>query len=177
MKKSNEITEHLANGEVTNEMLAMAAYSYNKRAKNMRDREAYYRRKYYFNDIYGNANKLKEKKDDYYRRKDECLAFAEPTALHIVERDRKVQVWDAAHRFYEFRSQKVNEYYKLYVIGSYRFHQPIAESEFEVLKKTMPVEEIENFETDGEEVVKLMSVQTADKIRNGLMKGEYRLVG
>ena len=46
-----------------------------------------------------------------------------------------------------------------------------------MLKKTMPVEEIWNFETDGEDVVNLMSVQTADKIRNGLKNGEYKLVG
>lgn len=162
-------------------MLAMAAFSYNKRAKNMRDKERewreYYRSHRYYKDNYGTVYNYQLKKDGYYRRKDECLSFTEPTALHIVERDCKVKVWDAEHRFYEYESRKMNEYYKLYVIGTYRFHQPITESEFEVLKNTMSVEEIWNFETDGEDVVNLMSVQTADKIRNGLKKGEYRLVG
>lgn len=181
MKKSNQIRKHLEKGEVTNEMLGMAAFSYNKRAKNMRDQERewrdYYRHNRYYKDTYGTVDKYMEKKEEYYRRKDECLAFAEPTALHIVERTRIMREWDAERECYEaVDSVSFYEYYLLYTIGTYRFHHPITQEEFSELKNRLPVEDIGNLDTEGEDIEELMSVQTADKIRNGLKTGTYRLV-
>lgn len=180
MEKSLSIKKNLAKGEVTMEMLGMAAFSYNKRAKNMRDKEReyrnYYRRHWYYDDKYGTVKKYKDKKDEYYGKKDECLAFAKPIALHIVERESTYRVWNEICEDYDYCTDKFNEYYLLYTIGSYRFHHPITEEEFKKMKSTMPVEEIGDLETEGEDVGNLMSVQTADKIRNGLKTGEYRLV-
>ncbi len=180
MKKSNEIKKHLAKGEVTSEMLGMAAFSYNKRAKNMRDQERewrdYFRHNRYYSDKYGTVDKYKEKKEEYYGKKDECLLFAKPTALHVVERERTYREWDAFCGEYDYETYTIYEHYLLYAIGSYRFHHPISEEEFSRLKSTLPVEEIGDLETEGEEVENLMSVQTADKIRNGLRNGLYQLV-
>ena len=172
MEISTQIRRHLGKGEVTNEMLGMAAFSYNKRAKNMRDQERewrdYYRRNRYYKDTYGTVDKYKDKKDDYYRRKDECLAFAAPTALHVVERERTLREWDDAHGNYVFETTTFNEHYELFTIGTYRFHHPITEEEFHRLEGTLPVEAIDDLETEGDDVEELMSVQTADKIREGL---------
>lgn len=177
---STQIKKNLAKGEVTDEMLGMAVFSYNKRAKNMRDQERewrdYYRRNRYHKDTYGTVDKYKDKKDEYYRRKDECLAFAEPTALHVVERERTLREWDDTLGNYVFKTTTFNEQYLLYSIGTYRFHHPIAEEEFHRLEHTLPVEAIDDLVTEGDDIEELMSVQTADKIRNGLKSGVYRLV-
>ena len=174
MKISNELKKHLANGEVTTEMLGMAAFSYNKRAKNMRDNErewrSYYRENRYFQDNYNTIDKYTDKKNEYYSKKDECLSFFKPTALHVVIREKTFWKWG------EERTTIFKEYYSLYNIGSYRFHHPITEEEFSKMKETLPVDEIDYFETEGEDVENLMSVQTADKIRMGLKNGTYKLV-
>lgn len=181
MKSSTEIKKHLEKGEVTNEMLGMAAFSYNKRAKNMRDQERewrdYYRQNRYYKDKYGTVDKYKEKKEEYYGKKEECLSFVEPNALHIVERERTMREWDEERECYEaVDSVSFYEYYLLYTIGTFRFHHPITEEEFNEMKNTLPVEDIGDLETEGEDIGELMSVQTADKIRNGLQSGAYRLV-
>ena len=146
----------------------------------MRDQERewrdYYRHNRYYKDTYGTVDKYKEKKDDYYRRKDECLSFAEPTALHLVERERTIREWDDESESYEYETYSFCEYYLLYTIGTYRFHHPITGEEFRKMKSTLPVEEIGDLDTEGEDVEELMSVQMADKIRNGLKTGTYRLV-
>ena len=43
MKTKKIFTQNLQKGIITTEMLGMAIYSMNKRAKNCRDRQAYYR--------------------------------------------------------------------------------------------------------------------------------------
>lgn len=55
MKLSKEFQKNLKNGIVTKEMLSEAIYTYNKRAKNMRDKARVYRRtRFYTNyDYYG----------------------------------------------------------------------------------------------------------------------------
>lgn len=181
MKNSNQIRKHLEKGEVTNEMLGMAAFSYNKRAKNMRDQERawrdYYRENRYYKDTYGTVDKYMDKKDEYYSRKDECLSFVAPTALHIVERTRIMREWDAERESYEpYDTISFCEYYLLYTIGTYRFHHPITEEKFKEMKNTLPVENIGDLVTEGDDIEELMSVQTADKIRNGLKAGTYKLV-
>lgn len=180
MKKNSLIKKHLTNGDVTTEMLAMAAFSYNKRAKNMRDNERYwrdfYRENQYYEDTYGKVDGYKEKKEDYYRRKDECLSFVKPVALHIVERKKTLREWNEEYEEYDDDTIIFNEYYLYYTIGTYSFHHPISEEEFHKLENTLPVENIGDLDTEGEDTGKLMSVQTADKIRKGLKSGEYRLV-
>jgi hypothetical protein len=180
MKISSLFKKNLAKGEVTMEMLGMATYCYNKRAKNMRDNERmwrdYYRKHRYYVDKYGTVDKYKGIKEEYYGKKDECLAFVKPTALHIVERERTERDWYGICEEYDYETFTFNEYYMLYTIGSYSFHHPITEEEFKKMKDTLPVEEIGDLVTEGDDIENLMSVQTADRIRNGLKSGEYKLV-
>lgn len=180
MKITKSEKEHLMKNEVTQEMLGKATFSYNKRAKNMRDKErewrSYYRRNRYCEDRYGTVDKYEEKKEDYYKRKDECLSFVEPTALHIVERERTYDEWDEEYEEYISETYYFPEYYLLYTIGTYRFHHPITAEEFHKWENTLPVEEIDDLETEGEDVDNLLSVQTADKIRKGLKSNTYQLV-
>lgn len=180
MRISKEIKEKLSKGEVTLDMLGMAAFSYNKRAKNMRNQERkwrkYYRNNYYSFDFHNTEERYKEKKEEYYRRKDECLSFVEPDSIHIVERERSYVSWNKDEYDYDYEYEVFEEYFLLYKIGKYRFHHPITPLEFEKYKNKLPTENIDELLTEGEDTDKLMSVQTADKIRNGLVSGEYKLV-
>ena len=121
-------------------------------------------------------NECKEKKEKYYRSKDECLSFAEPSALHIVEREKTFREWNEELGEYDYYTSTFKEYYLYYTIGTYSFHHPITEDEFHKLEGTLPVENIGNLITEGEDIENLMSVPTADKIRKGLKSGRYRLV-
>lgn len=179
MRQSKEMKENLKNGFVTMEMFGQAIYSYNKRAKNMRDNERecrnYYRGQRYAYDKYDNEGKYRAKKEEYYSKKDECLKFLKPSALHLVERERTYRT-NNGYMDDDYDTYTIYEYYLLYTAGSFSFHSPISEEEYEKLKENLPTEELFDFETEGEDIEELMSVQTADKILKGLKRGEYTLI-
>jgi len=80
-------TANLIKGIITDEMLASAIYSVNKRAKNARDKEREYRREYRNRyDYYGNEERARERKEYYYELKDSLLEFATAkcTCIHKV---------------------------------------------------------------------------------------------
>ncbi|MBP5724455.1 MAG: hypothetical protein J6X18_12900 [Bacteroidales bacterium] len=158
MKTPKEYTQNLKNGIVTLPMLSDAIYTYNKRAKNMRDKAREYRRtrRWTMYDYYGDYC---DKRDDYYKRKEELLEYLEPQCVHIVERED----WDG----FEF-----NEFYIFYDLGNHSFHTPIKSPKD---YPNLPVENSGDLETFGEETAYLMSVQTADRIRNGLANGTLKL--
>lgn len=159
MKLSKEYQKNLKNGVVTKEMLSEAIYTYNKRAKNMRDKAREYRRtRFYTNyDYYG---QYLDKKEDYYKRKEELLDYLEPQCVHIVSRE----TWNG---------DLFEEYFIFYDLGKHSFHTPIDNPKD---YPDLPIEDIGDLETFGEEIEELMSVQTADKIRNGLANGTLTLV-
>lgn len=194
--KNKEYSKNLKAGIVTEHMLAEAIYSYNKRAKNYRDKEADYRytRRHnrYFYDRYDNEGKCCEKKEEYYRRKDELLHYIKPICIHVVTRQggKKIYSYQKAFKniededvirfgsYYDYeRDEEVyfavvpdpfEEYYLFYKLGDYSFHHPITDpKEYPDLN----VNDIGNLETYGREITDLMSVQMADKIRNGLKEG------
>jgi hypothetical protein len=180
MRVTNETKMNLKNGLVTMEMFGEAIYSYNKRAKNMRDKESewrsFYRHNRYCHDEYDNVGKYKAKKEEYYTKKDDCLKFAQPTALHIVERERTCREWNDFMDEWDYDTYTFYEYYLFYAIGEFSFHSPITKEDYEKMKETLPTEELFDFETYGKDIDELMSVQTADKILKGLKNGEYKLI-
>jgi len=180
MKQTNDVKKNLKNGVVTQEMFGSAIFSYNKRAKNMRDKERewrdYYRGQRYLYDKYDNEGQCRAKKEEYYSRKADCLKFVKPTALHIVERERTCREWDEYLNEWDYDTYTFYEYYLLYKIGTFSFHSPITKEEYDALKDTLPTEELYDFETHGEDIEELMSVQTANKILNGLKSGQYALI-
>ena len=120
MKTDKETLDNLKKGIVTEKMLGLAIFSYNKRAKNMRDKESeyrnYFRRNWYAHDIHDNVGKYQEKKENYYNRKDECLSFLKPTSLHSVKRERTYRKYDDDFEYFEYVTEKFTEYYAVYRI-------------------------------------------------------------
>ena len=159
MKAPKEYTQNIKNGVVTLGMLSDAIYTYNKRAKNMRDKAREYRRTRFYTmyDYYGDYC---DKRDDYYKRKEELLAYVEPKCIHIVERE-------------DWYGNDFKEYYIFYDFGMRSFHTPI---ESPKQYPNLPIENIGDLETFGKDTAELMSVQMADKIRKGLGDGTLKLV-
>ena len=81
MQTSKQIKKCLKEGIVTTEMLSSAIYSFNKRAKNMRDNEREYRHHPEYRQEYH------EKKKEYYKCKDELLSYVQPCEIHTVVRE------------------------------------------------------------------------------------------
>ena len=101
--------ENLKKGIVTDEMLAVAIYSVNKRAKNARDKEREYRNYYrshrYHSDNYGNEERARDRKQYYYSLKDELLGFCSEkcTCIHRVGHEcySKNRIYDYEEEYYE----------------------------------------------------------------------------
>lgn len=95
MKTPKNYVENLKNGIVTDEMLEDVLYSYNKRAKNYRDKEFNYRRNY-FGDKYNNADKAKEMKELLYDKKSKILQHCTNhlAAVHCLTQYRRERIYD-----------------------------------------------------------------------------------
>lgn len=65
---------------ITEEMLEVALYSVNKRAKNWRDKKREYR--HYWYDKYDNAGKAEANEHKMYALKEKMLGFIKPTCIH-----------------------------------------------------------------------------------------------
>lgn len=74
MRTPAEYTRNLKNNILTIQMLEDCAYSSNKRAKNARDNQAYYRNlrieNGFYRDKYGNEDTARQKKEEYYHQKE-----------------------------------------------------------------------------------------------------------
>lgn len=107
MKTPKNYTENLKNGIVTDEMLEDVLYSYNKRAKNYRDKELYYRRNYY-NDIYNNADKAEEKKEELYDKKSKILQHCTNhlAAVHCLTQYRRKRIYDYDDDYYCYHTER-----------------------------------------------------------------------
>lgn len=79
---------------ITVDMLSDCIYSVNKRAKNCRDKEKEYRNRRY--DTYLNEWRYREKKEKYYKMKDELLSLLAPTCIHETE-----ETWTYSIEFYD----------------------------------------------------------------------------
>lgn len=106
MKTPPKYTENLKNGIVTDEMLEDVLYSYNKRAKNYRDKEFNYRHNYY-NDIYNNADKAKEMKELLYDKKSKILLHCTShlAAVHCLTQFRRKRIYDYDDDYSFYRNE------------------------------------------------------------------------
>lgn len=198
MKTSKEFTVNLKNGILTSTMLGEVIYSYNKRAKNMRDKEhewaSFSRYNRYFIDKYHTEDKYLSKKNEYYSKKDQLLQFAKPSEIHKVKRvnRRKIFDWqknynpsenDDVYYFYDrkgdyhefyYVENEIIEYYLYFKVGNFSFHHPISEEE--VKTRDLPIRELNDLVTEGANVDDLLSVQFCDKVLNGLTSSSLQLV-
>lgn len=108
MKTSKEYKENLANGIVTASMLEDVLYSYNKRAKNYRDKANIYRQRRrenrYWRDLYDNEGQCEEKKDILYGKKSDILLHCPEylSAIHKVSRKHRTRIYETDEEYEDY---------------------------------------------------------------------------
>lgn len=196
MKTPDEIKRSLKTGVVTPEILALAIYSLNKRAKNMRDKEHMLRSR--GGDYYDNEGKAREKKGEYYRKKEELLRYLQPSEIHHVIRECSEKIYDHEQEYFSIDEKEVIregsyydkyegevvrfkvvkrkhvEKYLFYNIGDYSFHTPLNGEESGY---NLPITEIDDLTTYGHDITDLLSVQMCDRIISGLRDGTMSYSG
>jgi len=160
MRTPKKYTENLENGIVTEQMLCDVLYSYNKRAKNWRDKKREYKKSYSSNS-YVWINDARENEHKYYGYKIEILNLLEPECIHeeILENDYETII----------------QYYLFYVVGDHSFHHPISKEDI-IKWPNLKVVRIEQLITHGSNSDRLLSSQFADKVREALVSGQAKLV-
>lgn len=160
MRTPKEYSDNLDKGIVTKTMLCDVLYSYNKRAKNWRDKKRNYKHSYSLNSFIWFNNAL-ENEQKFYHYKDELLSLIEPTCIHeeTLENDYEMLI----------------HYYLFYDLGGHSFHHPIDKEEL-VKYPNLKVVKIEPLETTGTSAAYLLSAQFCDKVREALLNGEANIV-
>ena len=160
MRTPKQYIDNLENGIVTEQMLCDVLFSYNKRAKNWRDKKRQYKHSYATNS-YTWFNNALENEQKYYQYKTEVLQFIEPTCIH--------------EEYIENDFEMIIQYYLFYVVGDHSFHHPI-EKEDVAKYSELEVVRIEQLMTKGTSGTRLLSSQFADKVREKLLAGEAKIV-
>ena len=110
MRTPKEYIENLDKGIVTEQMLCDVLFSYNKRAKNWRDKKRQYKHSYATNS-YAWFNNALENEQKYYNYKSEILSLLTPNCIH--------------EEYLENDYEMIIQYYLFYVVGDHSFHSPI----------------------------------------------------
>ena len=191
METPPKYKQYLNQGICDEQMLSDVIYSYNKRAKNHRDKSNEYRKCRY--DKYDNEGKSLEKMETYYGKKDKLLKLFPDKILcihkHAIKKRRRVYDyqkeyktitdyvysnlyydWDKDDyvRFVDIEEDVVN-YYLYFHVGDKTFHSPIKmdinkfirNNGFQQLKI---IDLPEDFYTQGKNTNSLLSVQFCDKV-------------
>lgn len=192
----------VAKSVVTPQILGDVIYSYNKRAKNMRDKareyHSFYNNHYFYRDNYGNEERCNDMKEMYYEKKDKLLEFSKPIAIHKVSRTRFHKVFDwmddydeneglnseegivefidrrGDYHSYYYVDDRFDEYYLYYSIGNHTFHHPISKEQLRDFN--LDVEYIGDLTTYGTDLKELLSVQFCDTVYTGLTNGTLSMV-
>ena len=160
MRTPKQYIDNLENGIVTEQMLCDVLFSYNKRAKNWRDKKRQYKHSYATNSYTWFNNALKNEQK-YYQYKTEILQFIKPTCIH--------------EEYIENDFEMIIQYYLFYVVGDHSFHHPIEKKDVDKYSE-LEVVRIEQLTTRGASGTRLLSSQFADKVREKLLAGEARIV-
>ncbi len=201
MRTPIEFKKNLDEGKITLEMLGMAAYSVNKRAKNYRDAEQnYWRYKPKYSAI------ARERKEDFYRKKDTLLSIVDPVCFHLENSGYTKRIYDTEPDWFEqlenktvvysneFFDEDLGDYctfydvweeqknlYRFYKIAGFSFHSPvkfgISEEEISTyMDDGMNVCEIDEIQSEGSVCTGLISAQFAYKVVELINSGNYELV-
>lgn len=96
MKTPKEYIDNLKKGVITKRMLGDSLYSVNKRAKNCRDQERYYRNRYRnsrYYDHYNTEERYRAQKEQYYMLKEKLLKYATPKCIHRETRTNTERIY------------------------------------------------------------------------------------
>lgn len=199
MRTPKEYIDNLKKKIITEEMLGVSLYSVNKRAKNYRDKERSYRKSRY--DVYDNEEKNRERKESYYKIKEQLLSVLIPTCIHKEAHKQKRRYYEYECDLHSFNPEDVvnqNEYYDrdlgeyvqfvdvqetdyryylYYKLGDYSFHTPINnDDELKILLELHDVEEVSEIVTSGKMITDLISMNFVHKLLAVIESGEYQLV-
>lgn len=196
MKTPKQYNDNLKCGVLTEEMIGACIYSFNKRAKNYRDKRNQYRKRYYY-DRYGNIDKFDEKSKYFYSLKEKMLSYYTPIELHRQNFGNRIRVYSYEDRYKDISNNEdkynivwsnyyidddipvyfydiiegINyKYFKYYEIGGFKFHQPLSENESykKISRKyNLSLKDLDDdFYTEGAEIQELLSLQCCMKIYN-----------
>ena len=205
MKTSKEITSNIKKRIITKSMVDEALYSANKRAKNHRDNERYYRGCCYNKYRERNIEREKEEKEKMYGYKEILLNILKPSCIHKEPLYKKVRVneddryfkklWkkhkedairvyrnnyygDGSIEFFEYLEKDEiigYHYYLFYEMPNHTYHSPINEEQL-LDYKDLEVKEIDRLVTAGDDIHGLMSVQAVRKIIALIESGDYQYI-
>ena len=199
MKPPKEYLKNLKHHTITKQMLSDCIYSINNRALNSRDNEQKYT--HYIPDPYGNANKYRKKKQEYYSMKRVLLSVLEPSYIQKGEVLQRKRTYDYEEGyedilksgnyinnsgFYdtdrkehvEFVVQMIPEtvYYLTYTVSNRTFRVPLEESE---IKKYPDLEIVDAGRIPpvyGDITADMLSVQFVEKIVLLIKSRNYTLI-
>lgn len=199
MKPSKEYLKNLKNHTITEQMLSDCIYSINNRALNSRDNE--YKYTHYIPDTYGNANKYRKKKLEYYGMKKVLLSVLEPSHIQkgeVLQRRRTYDYEDGYEDilrsgnyvnnsgFYdpdrkehvEFVVQMIPQtvYYLTYTVSNRTFRVPLAEAEIEKYPDLEIVDVGRITPVYGDITADMLSVQFVEKIVQLIKSRKYELI-
>lgn len=192
MKTPETYKNFLTQAICDEQMLADVIYSFNKRAKNHRDKSNYYRKISY--DKYDNEGKAKAKMEEYYDKKDKLLKLFPNKAIcihkHTIKKRRRIYDYQKEYAgisnyiytnyYYDWDNDKLKEvwfvdieedmdnYYLYFQIGDKTFHSPIKDiNKFiknEQFKQLEIIDLPQDFYTYGEDTTSLLSAQFCNKV-------------
>lgn len=199
MTPPKEYLKNLKNHTITEQMLSDCLFSVNNRALNSRDNE--YKYTHYVPDPYGNANKYRKKKLEYYSMKKVLLSILEPSLIQrgeVLQRKRTYDYEDNYGEilksgnyinnsgFYdtdrkehvEFVVQMIPEtvYYLTYTVSNRTFRVPLEESEIEKYPDLEIVDVGRITPVYGDITADMLSVQFVEKIVQLIKGGKYELI-
>lgn len=204
MKTPKEYTKSINQGILTKQILLDCLYSSNKRAKNYRDKEReyrnYYRNNRYAYDKYDNEEKMRNKKEEYYKQKGILLSVLNPICIHkehigyerirIYDYEKEYKkniknfVWKNCFWSYEYerevyfgdienKEHPIYHYYLFYDVGAeHTFHTPIEETELSKYKD-LKIVNIDRLNTYGHDIDSLISNQFVKKVINLIKTNNY----
>lgn len=195
-------TNMLKQGGITEEILGMVIYSYNKRAKNYRDKQRDCR----YDRLHGDKkyrksseDRNREMKNAMYLKKDYLLSKLQPNKIHLVtlNKEKRVRYYDYEDEYHDLSDEDVikrGSYVDKYdnynevefadvieietVKNFYKYYE-VGRYSFhspidpkEVDTLGLEIEKIEELNTYGKEIIDLLSVQFCDKVVDLFKKGE-----
>lgn len=198
MKPPKEYLKNLKHHTITEQMLSDCLFSVNNRALNSRDNEHKYI--HYIPDPYGNANKYRKKKQEYYSMKKVLLSILEPAHIQKGEVLQRKRIYDYEEGygeilksenyvnnsgFYdperkehvEFVVQMIPEtvYYLVYQVGNCSFRLPIQQSDV-IRRPDLDVKDAGRIPpVYGDITVDMLSVQFVEKVLKLVKSGNYTL--
>lgn len=198
MKPPKEYLKNLKHHTITEKMLSDCLFSINNRALNSRDNE--YKYTHYVPDPYGNANKYRKKKQEYYSMKRVLLSLLEPSHIQKGEVLQRKRTYDYEEGygeilksgnyvnnsgFYdtdrkehvEFVVQMIPEtvYYLVYQVGNCSFRLPIQQSDV-IRRPDLDVKDAGRIPpVYGDITVDMLSVQFVEKVLKLVKSGNYTL--